>query len=85
MIERLGTVATITLNRPDRLNSLTAAMRCELAGMFSEAQADRTVRPLLLTGAGRGFCAGKDLAGRAVQPGGAPSIWGKLSSAIGRR
>lgn len=63
-------VACITLNRPDRLNSFTAAMHDELAAALDAAEADDAVRAILLTGAGRGFCAGQDLADRAVSPGG---------------
>ncbi|SMH44659.1 2-(1,2-epoxy-1,2-dihydrophenyl)acetyl-CoA isomerase PaaG [Azospirillum agricola] len=62
-------VATITLNRPDRLNSFTAAMHDELRQALAEVREDRSVRCLLLTGAGRGFCAGQDLSDRAVAPG----------------
>ncbi|CAO3404583.1 2-(1,2-epoxy-1,2-dihydrophenyl)acetyl-CoA isomerase PaaG [Azospirillum palustre] len=62
-------VATITLNRPDRLNSFTAAMHEELREAIAEVRDDKSVRCLLLTGAGRGFCAGQDLSDRAVAPG----------------
>ncbi|CAO3432442.1 2-(1,2-epoxy-1,2-dihydrophenyl)acetyl-CoA isomerase PaaG [Azospirillum doebereinerae] len=62
-------VATVTLNRPDRLNSFTAAMHAELREALAEARDDASVRCLLLTGAGRGFCAGQDLSDRAVAPG----------------
>jgi 2-(1,2-epoxy-1,2-dihydrophenyl)acetyl-CoA isomerase len=65
-------VARITLNRPDRLNSFTARMHEELRDALAHVAADRDVRVLLLTGAGRGFCAGQDLADRAVAPGQAP-------------
>lgn len=54
-------VATITLNRPDRLNAITATMLQGLARAFETAEADREVRACVLTGAGRGFCAGLDL------------------------
>ena len=55
-------VAEITLNRPDKLNSFTRAMHVELRDAIARARADKTVRAMLLTGAGRGFCAGQDLA-----------------------
>jgi len=59
--------ATITLNRPDRLNAFTRTMAGELVAAFDLADADDAVRVVLLTGAGRGFCAGADLAaGRAT-------------------
>ncbi len=59
-----GTGATyrrITLNRPDRLNALTLEMGSALLAALAEAEADATCRAILLTGAGRGFCAGQDL------------------------
>ncbi|MFC4946460.1 crotonase/enoyl-CoA hydratase family protein [Pseudonocardia sp. GCM10023141] len=56
-------VLTITLNRPDRLNAFTAQMAVELIAAFDRADADDEVRAVVVTGAGRGFCAGADLAG----------------------
>lgn len=61
--------ARLTLNRPDRLNSFTVRMHEEIASALSEIEADRTVRVLIISGAGRGFCAGQDLSDRAVSPG----------------
>jgi 2-(1,2-epoxy-1,2-dihydrophenyl)acetyl-CoA isomerase len=55
-------VATITLNRPEVLNSFTMPMAAELQGALRAAADDETVRAVLLTGAGRAFCAGQDLA-----------------------
>ncbi|HYH29153.1 MAG TPA: enoyl-CoA hydratase-related protein [Pseudonocardia sp.] len=54
-------VATITLHRPDRLNAFTATMARELLAAFDATDADEDVRVVVLTGAGRGFCAGADL------------------------
>ena len=51
----------ITLNRPEKLNATTATMLRALRRAFEEAAADRACRAILLTGAGRGFCAGQDL------------------------
>jgi 2-(1,2-epoxy-1,2-dihydrophenyl)acetyl-CoA isomerase len=65
-------VARLTLNRPERLNSFTAEMHGEVAAAMEQVEADPAIRALLLTGAGRGFCAGQDLADRAVTPGDAP-------------
>ncbi len=62
-------VATLTLNRPERLNSFTVAMHGEVRDALDAVDADPAVRCLVLTGAGRGFCAGQDLADRAVAPG----------------
>ena len=66
-------VAVLTLNRPDRLNSFTQAMHLEVRDALEKLQADKSVRVLVLTGAGRGFCAGQDLGDRAVSPG-APGV-----------
>ena len=65
--ERRGQVGVLTLNKPDRLNALSQAMRDEVAGVLEAAHADDDLRCLVLTGAGRGFCSGADLqAGAAV-------------------
>ena len=68
-------VQRITLNRPDRLNAFNPAIHKGLADAMTRAEADATIRCLLITGAGRGFCAGQDLterdmraAGPAVKP-----------------
>jgi 2-(1,2-epoxy-1,2-dihydrophenyl)acetyl-CoA isomerase len=67
-------VATLTLSRPDRLNSFTVAMHGEVRAALDAVRADRSVRCLVLTGAGRGFCAGQDLNDRAVAPGAAVDL-----------
>src|SRR5258705_10862454 len=56
-------VLTITLNRPDRLNAFTSTMGRELIEAFDRADADDEVRAVIVTGEGRGFCAGADLGG----------------------
>src|SRR6059058_4026366 len=56
-----GPVLTITLNRPDKLNAFTFTMMRELLDAFDRADADDDVRAVIVTGAGRGFCAGADL------------------------
>jgi 2-(1,2-epoxy-1,2-dihydrophenyl)acetyl-CoA isomerase len=60
--EVAGPVATITLNRPDRLNAMTSELIEGVLGHLEQAAADDAVRAVVLTGAGRGFCAGGDLA-----------------------
>ena len=56
-------IATITLNRPERLNAFTATMMDEMIDAFDKADADDNVRAIIVTGAGRAFCAGADLSG----------------------
>ncbi|GAA2420797.1 crotonase/enoyl-CoA hydratase family protein [Actinomadura vinacea] len=56
-------IATITLNRPDRMNAYTYAMRREMVDAFDRVDADDAVRAVVVTGAGRAFCAGADLEG----------------------
>ena len=65
-------VARLTLHRPDRLNSFNDAMHAEVRDALASVRGDASARVLLLTGAGRGFCAGQDLSDRAVAPGAAP-------------
>ena len=59
-------VATITLNRPDRLNAFNEIMHGELAQALDRIELDRAIRAVLITGAGRGFCSGQDLNDRAT-------------------
>ncbi|MEU1511995.1 enoyl-CoA hydratase [Streptomyces sp. NPDC005811] len=61
-----GHVLFLTLDRPEALNALTPDLRDRLIRTFSEASADPAVRAVVLTGAGRGFCAGADLRGGAA-------------------
>lgn len=68
-------VMTLTLNRPDRLNSFNDEMHHQLAECLKQAERDDAIRCLLITGAGRGFCAGQDLNDRNVDPNGpAPDL-----------
>jgi 2-(1,2-epoxy-1,2-dihydrophenyl)acetyl-CoA isomerase len=62
--------ARITLNRPEKLNSFNVKMHSELADALGRVEAAPDARVLLITGAGRGFCAGQDLSDRAVAPAG---------------
>ena len=61
LVERFPGYRRITLNRPERLNALTVEMAAALNTALDDAEADKSCRALLLTGAGRGFCAGQDL------------------------
>jgi 2-(1,2-epoxy-1,2-dihydrophenyl)acetyl-CoA isomerase len=63
-VEKSDGVASLTLNRPDKLNAFNAEMHEALAGALEDAASDARIRAVLLTGAGRGFCAGQDLAVR---------------------
>jgi len=62
LVERCGSVALVTLNRPQALNSFDAGLRRDLLRAVREVNDDAGVRVVILTGAGRGFCAGADLA-----------------------
>lgn len=62
-------IARLTLNRPDKLNSFTGAMNAELRNALDAVQHDKSIRVLVITGAGRGFCAGQDLADPAMAMG----------------
>src|SRR5512140_1912731 len=64
-----GAVAVVTLNRPQSLNSFTRAMHRELWAALDRIESDPSVRALVITGAGRGFCAGADLAEFDFEPG----------------
>jgi 2-(1,2-epoxy-1,2-dihydrophenyl)acetyl-CoA isomerase len=66
LIDRRDGWCVLTLNRPDRLNSFNAEMHRALADAFAGIEADAACRAVLLTGAGRGFCAGQDLNDRAT-------------------
>jgi 2-(1,2-epoxy-1,2-dihydrophenyl)acetyl-CoA isomerase len=70
-LEIADAVATITLDRPDALNALTVGLKGELLTAFERVAADPAVRAVVLTGAGRAFCAGQDLRER-LQPDAAP-------------
>ncbi len=61
LIERADAVVTLTMNRPESMNSLSVALKEALLDALVEARADESVRALVLTGAGRGFCVGQDL------------------------
>jgi 2-(1,2-epoxy-1,2-dihydrophenyl)acetyl-CoA isomerase len=72
LYESAAGVVTLTLNRPDKLNVFNEAMHGELARAFDRLEADPAIRAVLLTGAGRGFCAGQDLADRVTGEDDAP-------------
>ena len=69
LAERREAVLVLTLNRPERLNALNGALIEALSAGIKRAGTDPECRAVLITGAGRGFCAGADLANRAFAPG----------------
>ena len=81
LVEDSGGVRTITLNRPDKLNSFNEEMHLALRAGFQRAADDPAVRAVLLTGSGRGFCAGQDLGDRDPRKGGgAPDLGATLET-----
>lgn len=72
LVAREGGVLRLTLNRPDRLNAFTDEMHRALRSALESARDDDSVRAIVLTGAGRGFCAGQDLGDRDPRKGDAP-------------
>jgi 2-(1,2-epoxy-1,2-dihydrophenyl)acetyl-CoA isomerase len=70
-------IARLTLNRPDRLNSFNVEMHGEVRDALQRVRDDASCRVLVLTGAGRGFCAGQDLGDRAVSPAGGATDLGE--------
>ncbi len=77
LVEQRGAVLLVTLNRPDRLNAFTEEMHLALRDALTVAVDNKTVRAVVMTGAGRGFCAGQDLGGRDPRAGGAPPDLGE--------
>jgi enoyl-CoA hydratase/carnithine racemase len=78
--EKDGAIATLTLNRPERLNAITGPMLAALSEALVDADADPAVRVIVLTGAGKGFCSGLDLKEAASGQG----IGGGVGGAVGR-
>lgn len=68
-VEKAARVATVTLNRPDRLNAVNPVLHHELMTIWSDLAEDREVNAIILTGAGRAFCAGGDVKGMASRSG----------------
>ena len=73
-----GGVARLTLNRPDKLNSFTGAMQLELRTALDHIQENDSIRVLVITGAGRAFCAGQDLADPEMSSAGGPPDIGNV-------
>jgi 2-(1,2-epoxy-1,2-dihydrophenyl)acetyl-CoA isomerase len=77
LFDQADGVARLTLNRPDRLNSFNVDMHTEVRDALTRARDDAACRVLVITGAGRGFCAGQDLSDRSVSPAGAKTDLGE--------
>lgn len=67
LLEKQGRVAVLTLNRPDKMNAINADMRTHFPLALQEVQDDDSIRALIITGAGRGFCSGADVAAQAAK------------------
>jgi 2-(1,2-epoxy-1,2-dihydrophenyl)acetyl-CoA isomerase len=78
LVEARPTYRIITLNRPQRLNAITVDLHRALAAALDEAEADTACRAILITGAGRGFCAGQDLSDVTAPQAGQPADLGLL-------
>ena len=76
-------IATVTLNAPQRMNTISGAMLAELSARLLDADRDRDVRCIVLTGAGRAFCAGLDLAAQMSGPKGSLGGLGSLDASPG--
>jgi enoyl-CoA hydratase/carnithine racemase len=77
-------IATVTLNRPDKLNAMTAQMGAEMSDAMAEADGDEDVRAVVVTGAGKGFCAGADLGGGGKDTKGFGDSWGGVERSYRR-
>lgn len=77
LVTQAGGVRCLTLNRPDKLNAFNDEMHLGLRAALEAARDDSAVRAILLTGAGRGFCAGQDLGDRDPRKGGEPPDLGR--------
>lgn len=80
ILEREGAVAVVTLNRPERLNSFNTEATDALKRILDELAEDANCRAILITGAGRGFCAGQDLGERVIVPGSPADVGASLET-----
>ena len=79
LLEKKDGIATITLNAPDKLNAMSTKMKESLLSAMDDVNKDDNVKVVILTGAGRGFCAGADLTELTGAPKAAPSIYERLA------
>ncbi len=80
LVDQRGGYRVITLNRPQKLNAFTEPMHKALRDALADAETDESCRALMLTGAGRGFCAGQDLNDRLSVAGETPVLGGALEA-----
>ena len=80
LVEQRSGYRVITLNRPDKLNAFNEAMHQALRKAINDAEADESCRTLMITGAGRAFCAGQDLSDRLAKPGETVVLGGALEA-----
>lgn len=85
LCDRVGDCLVVTLNRPDRLNSLSYGLVRDLDDCADAIAADKTLRSVLLTGAGRGFCSGADLAGNDLAAAGGETVGQSIARGMRER
>jgi enoyl-CoA hydratase len=81
LFEKKDNIAIITLNSPDKMNAISTAMKASIAAASEEVDRDESIKVAILTGAGRGFCAGHDISEMAAGTVKEPTIYDRLSTA----
>ena len=81
LFEKKDGIAIITLNSPDKMNAISTAMKASIAAVTDEVDRDESIKVAILTGAGRGFCAGHDISEMAAGTAKEPTIYDRLSTA----
>jgi enoyl-CoA hydratase/carnithine racemase len=81
LFEKKDNIAIITLNSPDKMNAISTAMKASIAAASEEVDRDESIKVAILTGAGRGFCAGHDISEMAAGTAKEPTIYDRLSIA----
>jgi len=81
LFEKKDGIAIITLNSPDKMNAISTAMKASIAAASEEVDRDESIKVAILTGAGRGFCAGHDISEMAAGTAKEPTIYDRLSTA----
>jgi enoyl-CoA hydratase/carnithine racemase len=81
LFEKKDNIAIITLNSPDKMNAISTAMKASIAAASEEVDRDESIKVAILTGAGRGFCAGHDISEMAAGTAKEPTIYDRLSTA----